>query len=1561
MNRVLLLLLSVLTLNLFGKVFPPEILKADTQIRLVTSKDAQIKNTVSTHGVQGNLQMLADTIPPVLNCPASDTITLLTQGRCDTVLNYSVTATDDQGPAIVIQLSGLPSGSVFPIGVNTCVYLATDLTGNTATCSFSFKVQDEGALSLKCNDLITVNLDANCTKTMLAQELLEVGPYGCWDRYFAEVDKTSPFGNGPWLPAIFNSNDIDKTYQGRVTDSNTGNKCWGNVKILDKTPPVFACSDLTVSCAEPNLTPTFLKDSLGLAAAMPQVNDACGTLTFLGHLDTNFPFNCDTPFTRIVNRQWQANDQSGNTSTCLQHIKMHRHTLSEMQLPPDVTLSCLDTIITQDITGQPFLIYEGRRYDLNDNAICDISAFYEDIPLVLPCGDRRIRRLWEYFDFCTGVTDGPFEQNIYLLDDTKPTIACPGSFLVTLHADTCYALVNLPDVILNDACSQIASFEAVWEDKGLAKTLVGTLADYMGNDSTSFDTLGVLGTVVLPVGTTTISYVAEDSCGNIGDCIFNLTVADMVLPVARCDTFSTRQLLSDGLLAVTANSFNNGSSDDCVPLVMKARFLENTACQFDTILTDTLRFCCLNQNDTLNVMLRVYDIPVPFGNVSVSFGAGHYSDCAMKIFVTDPNPPSCVAPQNLTVDCPNFDPTLQTYGSIVSNSCAVDSISLDIDYTQFDTACNRGVITRIFKVFDAAGNIGGCAQAVTVNYLQDYFVKFPNDMIVTICDGTNNFGEPIFLSQGCEDIKVEHTDMLFTVVPDACYKIERTWKITNNCTYDPLLPFITVPNPNPNPVANASANLPGPTVSACGTLPPWSPSILKINPTDPTATNYCVFYDKNVNGYEYKQIIKVIDNQAPTGTYTVPACVNQNWATANNSQFWNETYWWDNGIQTHDLCEEPTELSITGTDACSGSNINISFLLYLDLDGDGITETVIKSENLGAGGLGWNNVLYNNYNTPPNYMGGTPRSFDERALPSNQKVGFAIEETVSGNNKTARVRWNTQQQPNTYFTPELPHGTHKIRWFLTDGCGNNKEYEYTFTVKDCKPPTVVCINGPISVNILQTGLVQLYAADFLQFKEDNCTPEPQIKIGVRKCGTGTGFPVDINGNPELSVTFACTELGNKCIELWALDHAGNADKCETTVVVHDNLDNCASNKTSGRVITDLGVGISDVAINISNNCLFCPPLSPVTFTDAFGYYTIPNNIPLISTNDIIPERGDNPLNGVTTYDLVLTSKHILGILPFTSPYKMISADANKSGSITTFDIVELRKLILGIYNGLPNNSSWRFVDSSFVFPNPLNPFQTGFPDSIQLNSPKPYNFIGMKVGDVNNTAVPNFSSPAKERFEGIVYFDSEERDVREGEIFEIKFSASERLEGCQFTLETDGLEILEVLPGENMSKENFAIFPQKFLLTMAWETGGLANFVLKLKAQKAGSLREMLRISNQITPAEAYTSVLTTDQSITKQRVALRFGNPNLSFELFQNQPNPFTDKTAITFQLPEFSSAVLSVLDGNGRLLWSKMSDWPGGLNTVELDLSGLSAAGVLYFKLATSAKTAVRKMVRI
>jgi hypothetical protein len=129
-----------------------------------------------------------------------------------------------------------------------------------------------------------------------------------------------------------------------------------------------------------------------------------------------------------------------------------------------------------------------------------------------------------------------------------------------------------------------------------------------------------------------------------------------------------------------------------------------------------------------------------------------------------------------------------------------------------------------------------------------------------------------------------------------------------------------------------------------------------------------------------------------------------------------------------------------------------------------------------------------------------------------------------------------------------------------------------------------------------------------------------------------------------------------------------------------------------------------------------------------------------------PSKNNDHLNGVTTYDLVLISKHILGVEPLGSPYRMIAADANKSNSITTFDIVEFRKLLLGIDDTLPNNTSWRFVSRNFVFTNPDNPFTDTIPEEIGFTIPPPTNqvsFYGIKIGDVNEfcrTAIGAFNT-----------------------------------------------------------------------------------------------------------------------------------------------------------------------------------------------------------------------------
>jgi hypothetical protein len=50
----------------------------------------------------------------------------------------------------------------------------------------------------------------------------------------------------------------------------------------------------------------------------------------------------------------------------------------------------------------------------------------------------------------------------------------------------------------------------------------------------------------------------------------------------------------------------------------------------------------------------------------------------------------------------------------------------------------------------AAAISSQCTQRVIVTYDQDYFVRFPNDVIVTVCDGTGNYGEPTFFGEDCE-------------------------------------------------------------------------------------------------------------------------------------------------------------------------------------------------------------------------------------------------------------------------------------------------------------------------------------------------------------------------------------------------------------------------------------------------------------------------------------------------------------------------------------------------------------------------------------------------------------------------------------------------------------------------------------------------------------------------------------------------------------------------------------------------------------------------------------------
>ncbi|WP_075341543.1 matrixin family metalloprotease [Tenacibaculum agarivorans] len=61
-----------------------------------------------------------------------------------------------------VQVSGLPSGSFFPIGVTTNTFIIADIYGTVASCSFDITITDTQAPSIVCSDIIVANDPGTC-------------------------------------------------------------------------------------------------------------------------------------------------------------------------------------------------------------------------------------------------------------------------------------------------------------------------------------------------------------------------------------------------------------------------------------------------------------------------------------------------------------------------------------------------------------------------------------------------------------------------------------------------------------------------------------------------------------------------------------------------------------------------------------------------------------------------------------------------------------------------------------------------------------------------------------------------------------------------------------------------------------------------------------------------------------------------------------------------------------------------------------------------------------------------------------------------------------------------------------------------------------------------------------------------------------------------------------------------------------------------------------------------------------------------------------------------------
>ncbi len=190
-----------------------------------------------------------------------------------------------------------------------------------------------------------------------------------------------------------------------------------------------------------------------------------------------------------------------------------------------------------------------------------------------------------------------------------------------------------------------------------------------------------------------------------------------------------------------------------------------------------------------------------------------------------------------------------------------------------------------------------------------------------------------------------------------------------------------------------------------------------------------------------------------------------------------------------------------------------------------------------------------------------------------------------------------------------------------------------------------------------------------------------------------------------------------------------------------------------------------------------------------GNYSCQFNLPQnIEGHYVIPQMNAyaEPLNGVTTGDIVFIQRSILGLQTLNN-LQLAVADVNFSGSISAADVSEIRRLILGV------TSKFNKLNKSYVVVH--NPKSTNILDLTDrvlvqdLVSKTKVNVFGIgQYGDVTGAAL--FANEDLElRTSGVMKFNVELNQLQDGS-YEHNFYATEDVELTGFQLE------LKSNPGE---------------------------------------------------------------------------------------------------------------------------------------------------------------------
>ncbi len=548
--------------------------------------------------------------------------------------------------------------------------------------------------------------------------------------------------------------------------------------------------------------------------------------------------------------------------------------------------------------------------------------------------------------------------------------------------------------------------------------------------------------------------------------------------------------------------------------------------------------------------------------------------------------------------------------------------------------------------------------------------------------------------------------------------------------------------------------------------------------------------------------------------------------------------------------------------------------------------------------------------------------------------------------------------------PDLTTGSYQLKVRVTDECQNESYCIDYFDVVTGKKPAAICITSltaeltPWDVDQdgeIDTAVVTVWADEFDRSSAPACGSEGEISFRIEILD---GEDDDTWEEDADSINVGCEHVGTQTIRLWVIDERGSFDYCDVLLVVQNNMGGCGDITTNtavaGSIQNELNQSIQEVSVRakLSSGQVLD------YLTTASGAYAFADVLGQSIT--VTPVKDLYDMNGISTLDLVKMQKHILAKEALENQNREIAADVNNDGRISTLDLIQLRKMILGKIDALPESNSWRFFD------------KLSNKEQYELtigDEPMQLNWLGIKIGDVNLDADPKRSAG---RSANHLVFNIEDLKMNAGSKYVVNFSAGSfsDITGYQYTLNFDPsvVKVMNVMGGKalDLQDEHFGLNQlAEGIMTSSWNGSdavslqeGEVVFSLVIEARAEGQLSDALTINSKVTKAEAYNSLDKVSN------VALSFNHQAIAsdeFALFQNSPNPFTEATAIGFNLPDAESAKLTIYDVTGKVIHIQEGDFAKGYNEMQLKKSDISTTGVLYYQLDTEAFTATKKMIHI